>query len=657
MPPRTRGAADADADADEIVIDDSPERPSKRTKPVQWRHRGVKSKDTCVFPGCNIPVDRGVGSHSAYPLFTEPVDARCCDRCSSRVVVDRAARTHPAFPLRECMHPADPGHSCAFTSDGSNMEKWKSWAIGPENGNGSDHDLRFESATSQLTDLIGKSGCLECAHQFLWRCKVISNKTLHRLACKAMVARVLIDYTRDEVRPAAVKAVFDDWWGSSSKFDLQSSMDLDSKAELVARLFEVIPELAADESIERHRSDSYIHDISRRGRRTFFKFIGALSEARVHWWIVPGERSLANRHLAPVIWRFKETRDAWACFQIMLNDMNRELKLSKDSVEMKSMYVEDIAVILKSWLVQGKHADVQRFFESKGIKLRGKSVLGEVADEINLPSVIRDICAGDVVDLDTNQEDLLYESHNIRWFASLYHPSRGTARLKWTRSCWSTQQAIFECQGFSGASDELILHAMELLITHFRPYAINPCVFGRAILRALEEDQQLGFGNKLILLFLKFADTRFLCTWPSTQNEVREYFGGYISHVFVELFTDGATSQGFFSLMSHVFVNACLACLAGRDDGDDPDWRVADWGHDDIFDDMYRMLSLRPSDFAQEVREHENFWLKDNDGATRADKRAALQLAQSSIDKVKERMPDGIYKEVMDDLMNKWNDA
>ena len=98
--------------------------------------------------------------------------------------------------------------------------------------------------------------------------------------------------------------------------------------------------------------------------------------------------------------------------------------------------------------------------------------------------------------------------------------------------------------------------------------------------------------------------------------------------------------------MSHVFVNACLA---DRDDGD-PDWRV-DWG----INDMYRMLELRPSDFAQEVREHENFWLTDD--ATRTDKRAALQLAQSSIDRVKERMPDGIYKEVMDDLMNKWNDA
>ena len=612
MPPRTRGAADADADADEIVIDDSPKRPSKRTKPVQWRHRGVKSKGTCVFPGCNTPVDRGVSSHSAYPLFTEPVDARCCDRCNPRVVVDRAARTHPAFPLRECMHPADPGHSCAFTSDGSNMEKWKSWAIGPENGNGSDHDLRFEAATSQLTDLIGKSGCLECAHQFLWRCKVISNKTLHRVACAAMVARVLIDYTRDEVRPVAVKAVFDDWWGSSSKFDLQSSMDLTSRADLVAKLFEVIPE------------------------STFLKFIGALSEARVQWW-------------SPVIWRFKETGDAWKCFQIMLKDMNRELKLSRDSVEMKSMYVNDIAAILTDWLVQGYHADVQRFVESKGIKLRGKSVLGDVADEINLPSLIRDVCANETsVNAEEATASFFDSNTNIVWFASLYLPSRGTARLKWTRSCWSTQQAIFECQGSSGASDEFILTAMALLMMHFRPYAINPCVFGRAILRALEENQQFGFGNKLILLFLKFAGSRLLCTWPpSTQNEVKEYFGDNISHVFIELFTDQTTShEEFFSLMSHVFVNACLA---DRDDGD-PDWRV-DWG----INDMYRMLELRPSDFAQEVREHENFWLTDD--ATRTDKRAALQLAQSSIDRVKERMPDGIYKEVMDDLMNKWNDA
>lgn len=626
MPPRTRGAANADADADEIVIDDSPERPSKRTKPVQWRrHRGVKSKYTCVFPGCNTPVSPYVSSHSAYPLFTEPVDARCCERCNPRVVVDRAARTHPAFPLRECMHPADPGHSCAFTSDGSNMEKWKSWAIGPElmgkvKHRTRDEDLTFKAATSVLTDLIGKSGCLECAHQFLWRCKIMMENTYksndsNTEACVSMIARILMDSTREEVRPVAVKAAFDDWWGSSN-FDLQSSMNLDSKAELVAKLFGVIPE------------------------SKFFKFIGALSEARVHWW---------HRHLVPVIWRFKETGDAWKCFQIMLNDMNRELKLSRDSVEMKSMYVSDIAVILKSWLVQGEHTDLQRFIDSKGIKLRGKSVLGDVADEIDLPSVIRDICAslegtlGEAVD--TNGVEAL--NSNIKWFASLYHPSRGTARLKWTRSCWSTQQAIFECRW--DASDELILDAMEVLMT-FRPFVVNPCVFGRAILRALEEGPWLGFGNKLILLFLNHADTRFLCTWPSTHKEVREYFGTFdISHVFIELFTDETTShKEFFSLMSHVFVNACLA---GRDDGDS-DWR-ATWG----LNDMYHMLHLRPSDFAQEVREHENFWLKDDDGATRTDKRAALQLAQSSIDRVKERMPDGVYKEVMDDLMNKWNGA
>jgi len=632
MPPRTRGAADADAD--EIVIDDSPERPSKRTKPVQWRrHRGVKSKYTCVFPGCNTPVDRGVGSHSAYPLFKEPDDARCCERCNPRVVVDRAARTHPAFPLRECMHPADPGHSCAFTSDGSNMEKWKSWAIGPESMGSveygtRDEDLAFKAATSVLTDLIGKSGCLECAHQFLWRCKIMMENTYksndsYTEACVSMIARILLDDSTSEVRPAAVKAVFDDWWGSSSKLDL---LDLLSsfygRAYLVAKLFGV-SEMRVVGIVAREIPIDGIPE------PMFLKFIGALSEARVQWW-------------STVIWRFKETGDAWKCFQIMLKDMNRELKLSKDSTEMKSMYVKGIAAILYDWLVQGEHTDLQRFIESKGIKLRGKSVLGDVADEINLPSVIRDICAGEAVD--TNGVEAL--NSNIKWFASLYRPSRGTARLKWTRSCWSTQQAIFEC--LWDASDELILDAMELLITHFRPYAINPCVFGRAILRALEENQQLGFGNKLILLFLNHADTRLLCTWPSTHKEVREYFGTFdISRVFIELFTDETTPhEEFFSLMSHVFVNACLA---GRDDGD-PDWRV-DWG----INDMYRMLHLRPSDFAQEVREHENFWLTDD--ATRTDKRVALQLAQSSIDKVKERMPDGVYKEVMDDLMTQWNDA
>tara|TARA_B100000683_G_scaffold818_1_gene828 strand:+ start:1602 stop:3140 length:1539 start_codon:yes stop_codon:yes gene_type:complete len=512
------------------------------------------------------------------------------------------------------------------------MEKWKSWAIGPESMGSAkygtrDEDLAFKAATSVLTDLIGKSGCLECAHQFLWRCKIMMENTYksndsYTEACVSMIARVLIDYTRDEVRPVAVKAVFDDWWGSSSKLDL---LDLLSsfygRDYLVAKLFGV-SEMRVVGIVAREIPIDGIPE------PMFLKFIGALSEARVQWW-------------STVIWRFKETGDAWKCFQIMLKDMNRELKLSRDSTEMKSMYVKGIAAILTDWLVRGDHADVQRFIESKGIKLRGKSVLGDVADQIDLPSVIRDICAGEAVD--TNGVEAL--NSNIKWFASLYHPSRGTARLKWTRSCWSAQQVLFECQG--NASDELILDAMELLITHFRPYAINPCVFGRAILRALEEGPWLGFGNKLILLFLNHADTRLLCTWPSTHKDVREYFGDDISHVFVELFTDETTShKEFFSLMSHVFVNAFLV---DRDDGDS-DWRV-----DSGLNDMYRMLHLRPSDFAQEVREHENFWLTDD--ATRTDKRAALQLAQSSIDRVKERMPDGVYKEVMDDLMTQWNDA
>jgi len=266
-------------------------------------------------------------------------------------------------------------------------------------------------------------------------------------------------------------------------------------------------------------------------------------------------------------------------------------------------------------------------------------VLGDVAHEIYLPTLIRDICAGET---SVNAEEAIALNTNIVWFASLYLPSRGTARLKWTRSCWETQQAIFECRG--DATDELILDAMELTMMHFRPFSVNPCVFGMAILQAIREDQQFGFGNKLVRLFLNHAEARFWCTWPSTQNEVKEYFGDNISHVFVELFSDQTTPhKEFFSLMSHVFVNACLA---DRDDGDS-DWR-ADCG---LFH-LYRMLNLRPSDFAPEVREHENFWLKDD--TSEADKKTALHLAQSSIDKYKERISDGVYKEIMDDLMAEW---
>ena len=357
------------------------------------------------------------------------------------------------------------------------MEKWKSWAIGPESMGSvkygtRDEDLTFKAATSVLIDLIGKSGCLECAHQFLWRCKIMMENTYksndsYTEACVSMIARILLDDSTSEVRPAAVKAVFDDWWGSS-KFDLQSSFipvrdaytgTSTGRAELVARLFGV-SEMRVVGIVAREIPIDGIPESK------FFKFIGALSEARVQWW-------------SPVIWRFKETGDAWKCFQIMLKDMNRELKLSKDSTEMKSMYVKDIDVILSSWLVRGDHTDVQRFIESKGIKLRGKSVFGVVADEINLPSVILDICAEAV---DINGVEAL--NSNIKWFASLYHPSRGTARLKWTRSCWSTQQANFECRGRVGRVDSrrhgTINHA-------FSPIRGQSVCFWGAILRALEK--------------------------------------------------------------------------------------------------------------------------------------------------------------------------
>jgi len=616
MPPRRRTRSARIESADDVVVvslddDEPPNTRRRRTEPALYG-------GTCCFPACNLPVGGGVSANSAYPTFTDE-DAKCCDRCHKIVLADRLACTHPGFPQRECIHPKDPGHACSFTNKPENMEKWKEWAAFFR----FDSDCRdspYELAYG-VSVPIGKAQCLQCAGAFLERCNVLKhcNEPIPYIETTEFmvgaVLRMLQPFHHPNISPAGrtaiVRTVFREWWDSPR---IQLSSAFKSHSDLLTK---------AD-----GRGSGWCEERD----ENVLCVLKALSEENIQWW-------------SPGLFVDRDAGFYIEAFKLMIEDMNRTLAplSGSDAEHMRSSYVKDIAGILTPWLVDDDHLVAQKvkvFIESKGIKLGGKSVLGDVADEINLPSLIRDVCAGET---SVNAQEAIALNSNIVWFASLYLPSRGTARLKWTRSCWETQQAIFECRG--DATDELILDAMELLMIHFRPFSVNPCVFGMAILQAIREDQQFGFGNKLVRLFLNHAEARFWCTWPSTQNEVREYFGDNMSHVFVELFSDRTTpNKEFFSLMSHVFVNACLT---DRDDGDS-DWR-ADWG---LRSNMYRMLNLRPSDFAPEVREHENFWLKDD--TPEADKKTALHLAQSSIDKYKERISDGVYKEIMDDLMAEW---
>ena len=620
MPPRrrTRSARIESADdvvvVDSVVVDDD--------EPPNTRRRRTEPGGTCCFPACNLPVGGGVSANSAYPTFTDE-DAKCCDRCHKVVLADRLACTHPGFPQRECIHPKDPGHACSFTNKPENMEKWKEWAA--FNSGCCDAGPEIERATG-VSELIGKAQCLRCAGAFLERCNVLKHLNVNEPIPYAettgfMVGAVLTmiqpfhhPNISPEGRTAIVRTLFREWW-DSPRIQLSSAYKSHSDLLTTALYHSVLPPNT------RERDENVLCVLK------------TLSEENIQWW---SPRLFVDRDAGFYIETFK----------LMIEDMNRTLALlsGSDAENVRSSYVKDIAGILTPWLVDGDHLELQVFIESEGIKLGGKSVLGDVADEIDLPKLIRDVHpsmmrAGET---SVNAEEAIALNRNIKWFASLYHHTRGTGRLKWTRSCWETQKALFECRG--DATDELILDAMELTMMHFRPFSVNPCVFGMAILQAIREDQQFGFGNKLVRLFLNHAEARFWCTWPSTQNEVKEYFGDNISHVFVELFSDQTTPhKEFFSLMSHVFVNACLA---DRDDGDS-DWR-ADCG---LFH-LYRMLNLRPSDFAPEVREHENFWLKDD--TSEADKKTALHLAQSSIDKYKERISDGVYKEIMDDLMAEW---
>ena len=619
MPPRRRTRSARIESADDVVVvslddDEPPNTRRRRTEPALYG-------GTCCFPACNLPVGGGVSANSAYPTFTDE-NAKCCDRCHKVVLADRLACTHPGFPQRECIHPKDPEHACSFINKPENMEKWKEWAAfdsgccdaGPE----------IERATG-VSELIGKAQCLRCAGAFLERCNVLKHLNVNEPIPYAettgfMVGAVLTmiqpfhhPNISPEGRTAIVRTLFREWW-DSPRIQLSSAYKSHSDLLTTALYHSVLPPNT------RERDENVLCVLK------------TLSEENIQWW---SPRLFVDRDAGFYIETFK----------LMIEDMNRTLAplSGSDAENVRSSYVKDIAGILTPWLVDDDHRELQVFIESEGIKLGGKSVLGDVADEINLPSLIHDICAGKT-NIDAKEAIALCAS--IKWFASLYHHTRGTARLKWTRSCWKIQTAICRCR--MHATDELILDAMELLMTHFRPFSVNPYVFGSAVHKVVTmKSDGLGddsFGNKLILLFLNHAEERLLCTWPSTQNEVKEYFGDNISHVFVELFSDQTTPhKEFFSLMSHVFVNASLA---DRDDGHS-DWWV-EWG----LNDMYRMLNLRPSDFAPEVREHENFWLKDD--TPEADKKTALHLAQSSIDKYKERISDGVYKEIMDDLMAEW---
>jgi hypothetical protein len=155
MRTRTRTRIESPHEAIVVTLDDDLDDERSNTR----RRRDA----VCCFPACGFHV----GSNSAYPTFTNE-NARCCDRCVKIVRADRLARDHPGFPTRECMHPKDREHACAFTNGPGNMEKWKAWATFDRVLNNDDYPLSVE-----MCERISASQCLRCAGAFFERCNVI----------------------------------------------------------------------------------------------------------------------------------------------------------------------------------------------------------------------------------------------------------------------------------------------------------------------------------------------------------------------------------------------------------------------------------------------------------------------------------------------------
>jgi len=179
---RTRPRIESPHEAIVVTLDDDDDADERSN---------TRRDAACCFPACNSRV----GSNSAYPTFTNE-NARCCDRCVKIVRADRLARDHPGFPTRECMHPEDREHACAFTNGPGNTEKWKAWATFDRVLNDDDYPL---SVAVELCELIGASQCLRCAAAFFERCNVIRhlNVSAHRRTVELIlrtVARMLLPF-------------------------------------------------------------------------------------------------------------------------------------------------------------------------------------------------------------------------------------------------------------------------------------------------------------------------------------------------------------------------------------------------------------------------------------------------------------------------------
>ena len=164
-----------------------------------------------------------------------------------------------------------------------------------------------------------------------------------------------------EGRTAIVRTLFREWW-DSPRIQLSSAYKSHSDLLTTALYHSVLPPNT------RERDENVLCVLK------------TLSEENIQWW---SPRLFVDRDAGFYIETFK----------LMIEDMNRTRHFIGLGCREREIFLrQGHRGILTPWLVDGDHLELQVFIESEGIKLGGKSVLGDVAHEIYLPTLIRDIC-------------------------------------------------------------------------------------------------------------------------------------------------------------------------------------------------------------------------------------------------------------------------
>lgn len=500
--------------------------------------------------------------------------------------------------------------------------------------------------------------CVLCATSFLERCNILKHRQKHgddvyEFAVSCMLTSMW-RASKPDGRASLARIFFREWWNSPTiklsefaQFE-QSSLVLkyivpalrgDQAHPYHARLDQAYRRVLGH-SPETHALDGRASGVD--SDKAMLDLARILSEVNVFWWS------------AEFFSGFYKSEHLAACFEIMIHDMNRALEplSGEDAVSTGEMYFRVIADIFAHWLCRKEEGDDALWdcLNDDKMTLGDHAVLNGIVELIDLPKLIVDRCVEFAESQERRSEGAPYNKHNVHLFTERYCEIKGHRFYLEAGGCVEQQIRLILCfyrnleNAAAGIGDVYIIDALQLLMRKFPPFFFNPHGFAMAVhccigyhdgrLVKLFFDESLDDGPARA----RMCD--FLTNGEHMEETVREAFGiktGVDLAAFRPMLEMSVTLGGSFRRRCFQTMLHLHACDIGR------------YFTRGFFPrPVENIVFPAPDAFPEDIRQHECFWIPEDP------KKMSLQMAQSTIDKYKEQLPDGVYLTIMDELAREW---